>query len=100
MMEHQDFLPLLEQLKDILFLTEGFYANEENAIHQLIAEIDWIYEGISSHDPNTLERLTLLFAPEGDLQMVALNNGWETIYCELAQMVESAEVSYDYDNEC
>ena len=88
-MNGYDFIPLIVQLKDLLFLSGCFAADEGEEAALVIAELDGISERLEIGDTSALEALRHLFAQAGFLHMTALDNGWSEIYDELAEMIES-----------
>ena len=88
-MNGYDFIPLIVQLKDLLFLSGCFAADEGEEAALAIAELDGISERLEIGDTSALEALRHLFAQAGFLHMTALDNGWSEIYDELAEMIES-----------
>ena len=87
-MDYDELLPLLEQLKEILALTEGFCPDEDNEVNELLLALDAIRERLEERDALGLERLAVLFSQAGALHSIALDNGWEEIFEELALIVE------------
>ena len=88
-MNGYDFIPLIVQLKDLLFLSGCFAADEGEEAALVIAELDGISERLEIGDTSAPEALRHLFAQAGFLHMTALDNGWSEIYDELAEMIES-----------
>jgi len=87
-MDDRDFIPLLEQVKDLLLLGECFaFDDEENDAEIVIEEIDDIREQLVSGDEDARECLQQLFYPAGLLHMMALDNGWSEIYDEMAALL-------------
>ena len=88
-MNGPDFIPLLAQLKDLIFLSDCFANDESEEAELLVAELDGISERLESGDASAMLSLKQLFSAAGLLHMMALDNGWSEIYDELAEMIES-----------
>ncbi len=88
-MNGPDFIPLIVQLKDLIFLSDCFANAENEEAELLVAELDGISERLESGDASAIQPLKHLFSQAGLLHMMALDNGWSEIYDELAEMIES-----------
>ena len=88
-MNGHDFIPLILQLKDLIFLSDCFASEESEEAELLIAELDVISDRLEADDPSAIESLRRLFSAAGLVHMTALDNGWSEIYDELAEMIES-----------
>ena len=89
-MNSHDFIMLIEQLKELLLLSDCYALDEGESMEMLIDTLDGVSERLEAADDGAMEALRQLFVAAGPLHLLALDNGWSEIYDELAEMVESA----------
>ena len=91
MSEHIELIAVLKQARYLLALPGNNFAwsGWENA-DAALAEIDSLLSDLQRNVLPDKQRLTLLFAPTGDIQEVSLSSGWARPFLELAERFDKA----------
>lgn len=84
-----DVIKVLEKIKEIIEnyqidLSYSTYRSEE----ELVNELDLYIFKLKANDFSCNKEISLLFAPTGDLQEIAIDSGWSEEYMELAEIID------------
>ncbi len=85
----KEVIKVLEKVKEIIVnyeldLSYSTYESEK----QLISDLDVYITKLKTNDLSCKKEISVLFAPTGDLQEIAIDSGWSDEYIELAQIID------------
>ncbi|WP_346866651.1 MULTISPECIES: hypothetical protein [unclassified Clostridium] len=89
MNEIKEVIKALEKVKVIIvnYEMDLSYSTCESE-KQLISDLDVYIAKLKSNDLSCKKEISLLFAPTGDLQEIAIDSGWSDEYIKLAQIID------------
>jgi len=90
---------LLEVLRETRVLLEqpdnDFNGSSWNGMAAALAEVDGFIAAIEAEHPFDRLKLTILFAPTGNIQEVSASSGWGDEFCRLAERFDQAFEAYE-----
>ena len=92
--KQNDLISILEETKCLVLHPENNFAWSWPDCNTAINELDRAIEQIRAHDYSCSQNLSLIFAPTGNLQELAISSGWHDIYMELSSRFDEVIKSF------
>jgi len=85
----KEVIKALEKVREIIvnYEMDLSYSTCESE-KQLLSNLDVYIAKLKTNDLSCNKEISLLFAPTGDLQEIAIDSGWSNEYIELAEIVD------------
>ncbi len=85
----KEIIKVLEKVKEIIGnyqmdLSYSTYRSEE----ELVNDLELYISKLKANNFSCNKQISLLFAPTGDLQEIAIDSGWSEEYMELAEIID------------
>ncbi len=85
----KEIIKVLEKVREIIVnyemdLSYSTYESEK----QLISDLEVYITELKTNDLSCKKEISVLFAPTGDLQEIAIDSGWSDEYIELAKIID------------